>query len=239
MKTYEELVQGLHKLKKQGWVKTHRSGNTGIGKTLEDLLGIEENNFAGPDGLTTELKAGRKNAGSMLTLFTKSPNPPRINSIILQELGYTEEGREGKVIHSTINALDYNTLRGGVGLKVSIQNDRIILDSPKIQNNPKIQIPYWDKDTLRKRFETKYIELLYVKADSRGKGSEEEFFFNEAYLMKGFDFENFINLIQEGKILVDIRIGQYPDGRPHDHGTGFRIMPENLDLCFSHRKQVI
>jgi len=37
------------------------------------------------------------------------------------------------------------------------------------------------------------------------------------------------------EFLVDIRIGQYPDGRPHDHGTGFRVLPDKLDLCFSNR----
>ena len=37
MKTFEELVEGLKELKKRGFVKTHRAGSTGIGKTLEDL----------------------------------------------------------------------------------------------------------------------------------------------------------------------------------------------------------
>ena len=36
MKTFEELVEGIKELKKRGFIKTHRSGNTGIGKTLED-----------------------------------------------------------------------------------------------------------------------------------------------------------------------------------------------------------
>jgi len=80
---------------------------------------------------------------------------------------------------------------------------------------------------------------LYVKADCRGRGANEEFWFNEAWLLTGFDFENFVKLLKEGHILVDIRIGQYQDGRPHDHGTGFRVSPDRLDLCFSHREQVI
>jgi len=240
VKTYDELLEGLKEIKKQGWVKTHRSGNTGIGKTLEDLLGIEENNFASPDGLNTELKAGRRNASSMLTLFTKSPNPPKINSILLKEIGYPEKkGSSKKILHTTINAKTYNRLKGGTGLKVSVKSDRVILDSPKLKANPKIPTPYWDKETLKKQFEKKYVELLYVKADSRGSGSNEEFHFNEAYLMKGFDFENFLKLLREGTILVDIRIGQYLDGRPHDHGTGFRVMPDKLDLCFAHRKKVL
>ena len=57
--------------------------------------------------------------------------------------------------------------------------------------------------------------------------------------MKGFDFDNFVKLLRDGEIKVDIRIGQYSDGRTHDHGTGFRIFPDNLDLCFSDRKKVV
>lgn len=240
MKTFQELVEGLKKIEKMGFVKTHRSGNTGIGKTLEDLLDIDENNIAGPDGLTTELKAGRRNAVSMLTLFTKSPQPSRINSILLQELGYPEkEGSSKKILHTTINANTYNTLKGGEGLKIAIKKDRIEIDSPKLKHKSEIPTPYWDKTMLKERFEKKYVELLYVKADTRGSGGEEEFHFNEAWIMKGFEFENFLKLLREGTLLVDIRIGQYPDGRPHDHGTGFRIMPDRLDLCFSDRKKVL
>ena len=240
MKTFQELVEGLKKIEKMGFVKTHRSGNTGIGKTLEDLLDIDENNIAGPDGLTTELKAGRRNAASMLTLFTKSPQPSKINSILLQELGYPEkEGSLKKILHTTINANTYNTLKGGEGLKIAVKKDRIEIDSPKLKHKPEIPTPYWDKTTLQERFEKKYVELLYVKADARGSGEDEEFHFNEAWIMKGFDFENFLKLLREGTLLVDIRIGQYPDGRPHDHGTGFRIMPDRLDLCFSERRKIL
>jgi len=60
-------------IKEMGYVKTHRTGNTGIGKTLEDLLGITENNVPGPNAAMVELKSVRKNVSSMLTLFTKSP----------------------------------------------------------------------------------------------------------------------------------------------------------------------
>ena len=63
--------------------------------------------------------------------------------------------------------------------------------------------------------------------------------FDEAWLMKGFDFDNFVKLLRDGEIKVDIRIGQYSDGSPHDRGTGFRIFPDKLDLCFSKRKRIV
>lgn len=235
MQGHVELIQKLKKIKTIGYVKTHRAGNTGIGKTLEDLLGIKENNVPGPNGAMLELKSARKNAKSMLTLFTKSPEPKRANSVLLQKYGYlSRKGNNKKELHTTVNALEYNALKGKPGFKISAKEKRIELVSKSGE-----VLGYWGKAILKGRFETKLPRLLYVKADSRGKGASEEFFFNEAWLLSGFSFENFLELVKEGTILVDVRIGQYPDGRPHDHGTGFRVSPDKLELCFSQRKKIL
>ena len=34
MKRYDELLKDLKKIEEKGFIQTHRSGNTGIGKTL-------------------------------------------------------------------------------------------------------------------------------------------------------------------------------------------------------------
>jgi len=233
MITYPKLVKKLKAINEMGYIKTHRTGNTGIGKTLEDLLEITENNVPGPNAAMIELKSARKNVSSMLTLFTKSPLPPGANSVLLERSGY--EGRYGrKRLETTVNAINYNQLKGEPGFKIDIQEDRLNLIDIKCEI-----LGYWDKETLKNSFERKLPKLLYVKAEARGKGLEEEFWFNEAWLLSGFDFDNFLNLLREGTILVDIRIGQYPDGRTHDHGTGFRVFPDKLDLCFSHREKIM
>ena len=232
---FNEFVRKLGEIKQMGFVQTHRRGDTGIGKTLEDLLGIEENNIPGPNGSMVELKSARKNAKSMLTLFTKSPEPKKANSVLLQRYGYpSKKGTGKKELHTTVSALGYNTLKGKRGFKIEIRGNRVELVSES-----KEVLGYWDQDTLRDRFTTKMPRLLYVKAEIKGSGSNEEFWFNEAWLLSGFDFGNFLKLLKEGKILVDTRIGQYPDGRAHDHGTGFRVHPEKLELCFSYRKRVL
>jgi len=232
---YNELIEKLKKIKETGWIRTHRAGNTGIGKTLEDLLGITENNIPGPNATMIELKSARKNASSMLTLFTKSPSPPRANSILLEKFGYASTKKQGtKRLETTVNAIDLNTIKGTPGFKISIEGDRVNL----ITSSNEI-VAYWDKETLKNSFERKLPKLLYVKAEARGKGSDEEFWFNEAWLLSGFNFNNFVQLLKDGVILVDIRIGQYSDGRPHDHGTGFRVFPDKLDLCFMHREKLI
>lgn len=232
---YNELIQKLKRVKEMGWIKTHRAGSTGIGKTLEDLLEITENNVPGPNAGMIELKSARKNASSMLTLFTKSPLPPKANSILLERFGYPSAKKKGmKRLETTVNTVNYNRIKGKGGLKIDIQKDVVNL----IDINGEI-LCYWDKETLQNSFERKLPKLLYVKAETRGRGSNEEFWFNEAWLLSGFDFNNFVQLLREGVIFVDIRIGQYPDGRPHDHGTGFRVFPDKLDLCFSNRERIM
>jgi hypothetical protein len=50
------------------------------------------------------------------------------------------------------------------------------------------------------------------------------------------DFENFISLIRQDKIMYDIRIGSYKTGsnygKVHDHGSGFRVRKENMSDVF-------
>jgi hypothetical protein len=232
---YAKLVANLKQIKEKNYIKTHRTGNTGIGKTLEDELSIKENNVPGPNGFKLELKSTRKNSKSMLTLFTKSPLPKKANSVLLNKFGYpSKRGNGKKELHTTINAVAFNTLKGKEGFKIKICNDKI-----EILTTNGASIGYWDKESLQKSFERKLPRLMYVKADVRGKGLEEEFWFNEAWVLKGFDFKNFLRLIGEGTIFVDIRIGQYNDGRAHDHGTAFRVFPDKLELCFSHREQIM
>lgn len=202
---------------------------------MEDLLGIKENNIPGPNAAMIELKSARKNVSSMLTLFTKSPLPQKANSVLLEKFGYeSARGNKRKEFHTTVNAKEFNTLKGKAGFKIELKSDRVNLVIAEGE-----VVGYWDKVTLETSFERKLKKLLYVKAEARGKGSNEEFWFNEAWLLSGFNFDSFCHLLEEGVILVDIRIGQYPNGKPHDHGTGFRVFPDKLDLCFEHREKIM
>jgi len=187
MLSYNEFVEKLNEIKAMGFVKTHRSGPTGIGKTLEDLLGIKENNIAGPDHEKFELKSARKNSQSMLTLFTNAPLPRKVNSVLLDKFGYpSAKGNEKKELHTTVSALNYNNLKGNTGFKVGI--DKNASKITFIDNEGK-ELCYWDNQTLEKAFVKKYPALAYVKADAEGVDSNEKFHFTEAYLLTGFDFQ--------------------------------------------------
>ncbi|MGI8542366.1 MAG: MvaI/BcnI family restriction endonuclease, partial [Aridibacter sp.] len=70
MMNIEEFSERFEQIKNLGWVKSMRRGPTGIGQTLEQLLGLEENNIALPDLHEVELKSHRIGSTSMITLFT-------------------------------------------------------------------------------------------------------------------------------------------------------------------------
>jgi len=72
----DELKSELAKIREMGFIPNHRSGNHGsIGNTLEDLLGIEENNLPIPNAAEWELKCQRLGTTSLTTLFHIEPSP--------------------------------------------------------------------------------------------------------------------------------------------------------------------
>lgn len=240
--TLEEFIRRFIQIKNMGWITTHRAGRTGIGKTLEDLLGIAENNIQGPDFGNYELKSARKDSASMLTLITKSPDTRSANSVLRLRYGYSSDAYDNneKVLHSTLNAVNFTQIANtGHRLKVTPIEDKIFIED----ENGLTDI-YWSVDILKRQLNKKLgNRFLYVKADSRGMGADEQFLFESAYLVEGFSSEKIIDLLNRGSIYVDLRIGQYHggknNGKTHDHGTGLRIKEKDQPLLFEHIVKLI
>ena len=104
--TLDDFIREYTKITQMGWIRPHRSGPTGIGKTLEDLLGIAENSIDGPDFGDYELKSFRINSNSMLTMFTRAPEPGKANTYLREKYGYASGvyDNDEKVLHSTLSA---------------------------------------------------------------------------------------------------------------------------------------
>lgn len=240
--TLEDFIREFKKIKELGWVKTHRSGPTGIGKTLEDLLGIPENNLDEPDFGEYELKSCRIDSQSMLTMFTCAPQPARSNTYLREKYGYSSDAYDNdeKVLHATLSADRFTTI-SSTGNKLKIWCD---IDGIYILSQDQRENVFWSRETLKRCFERKYKnKFVYAKALSRGIGANEEFHFIEAYEVSGFNYEAFIDLLEAGKIYVDLRIGQYHHGKnkgkTHDHGTGFRIRESDQYLLFKNINRIV
>lgn len=240
--TLDDFVKAYSKICSMGWVRTHRAGPTGIGKTLEDLLGIVENNIDGPDFGDYELKSCRVESNSMLTMFTKTPQPKGAANTLRMTFGYSSDAYDNdeKVLHATLSADRFVSIADtGRSLKVFCEPTKISI----IAEDGKAYA-YWTREQLKKAFEKKYKgKFVYVKAQSRGTGASEEFRFVEAYEVSNFNYEAFVELLAQGKIYIDLRIGQYHSGtkkgKTHDHGTGFRMKETDQPLLFKMNRQIV
>ena len=228
------LKKKLREIKKMGFVKTHRRGNTGIGKTLEDLLGIKENNIPLADiGGIAELKSCRKSAKSMITLFTLEPLPRGgdRDRKLLDNFGYSKRANQRfKELHSTLYCKRYNNQN----LKLSVEKDKI-----RVKGKGKRLNIFWDMESVEKKFNKKLPALVYVLANTKLIEGYEYFHFNEAYLLEVFDFKLFKNRVRVDDIVVDFRMYYRPNGSVRNHGTGFRVKINKLDDCFSKRTRLI
>ena len=228
--TLDNLKKKLEIAKKSGFIPTHRTGDTGIGKTLEDMLLIKENNIPLCDiGEVAELKAYRRDASSMLTLFTLEPRPTGgdRDRFLLDNFGYSKRNnKRSKELHSTVTCDRYNNQ----GLKLSVKDDRIEVLGK--EHDLKI---YWDIEVVKKKFTEKLPALVYVLADRKMINSKEHFHFNEAYFLSGFDFSHFRNMVEKNFIVVDFRMYYRPNGSVRNHGTGFRVKINRLYDCFSKK----
>ncbi len=232
--TLRRLKKQLEKIKALGFVKTHRVHDTGIGKTLEDLLGIKENNLRLPDVGDVELKAKRIDSDSMLTVATKSPEPKGINKILFEKYKYLD--KEGKFdLHSTI----YGSRKNSQSFKVIFEGEKLVL-----KNKSKIRA-YWPISIFDDVLKAKSDKILLVFAEAKGerKTKNEKFHFTEAYLLSNLNINKFKSAVESDKLKIDIRIGVYRSGKNkgkyHDHGTGFRINKRDFLQLFDNFTQII
>src|SRR5690242_5114973 len=97
----EYLISRLQEIAAQGWIPNARHGNHGgVGNTLEDLLGIQENNLPIPNAAEWELKAQRSStAKARLTLVHMEPSPRAVKfvpKILLPFYGWPHEKAGGE-----------------------------------------------------------------------------------------------------------------------------------------------
>ena len=233
METFENFVERLREIKKQGYIETHRAGNTGIGKTLEDLLGIEENNVPGPDAVGVELKSTRKSAQNLTTLFTKEPprDERRLwNQDLVRELGYTDE-KNRQALKVTIRPDSPNNQ----GFFLNYDDSHVAVSHEDYGVCARYPL-----DLLREVFERKLPELVMVFAEVKKVDGREHFWYNEAYHLAGFDGDSFLGLMRDGVITLDLRMHIKESGNIRNRGTAWRIMNENrLDEAFAERTPLL
>jgi hypothetical protein len=250
MKVYtkEALIRELKDIKKKGWILNARPGNQGgVGNTLEDLLGIEENNLPLPNAAEWELKCQRMNQSSLTTLFHMEPSPRALKIVpnsFLPLYGWKHDKAGSKYpaeemsFRQTINSL--SRTNRGFGVSVDRKNKKILIsfDANSVSEIHKVWLtsvekrvslkeldpqPYWGFEDLYHKAGTKLLNCFYVKADVKKEDGKEYYSYEKIYMLEKLDCDKFIDAIEKGTILIDF------DARTgHNHGTKFRMRQDKL-----------
>lgn len=243
MTNKEMIIEAFKEVKAKGWIPSNRSNNTGIGKTFEDYIGVKENNDKAPDLYGFEIKAHRAESSSYVTLFTKSPSFPikGANAYLKDKFGeFYPNSTTMKKLHTSIFADHYNTYLDKYSFKL-IHNPEEMkiyigvysLETKELLDST-VYYTYWH---IEKALKEKLHNLFFVKADRRFEiDGSESFKFVEAEIYTNPSLAIFLKMLDKGEIMYDIRMGAYSSGKnigkPHDHGSGFRIKEYNIEKLY-------
>ena len=242
-----------------GWIENARHGNTGgIGNTLEDLLGIEENNLPIPNAAEWELKSQRLNTSSLTTLFHIEPSPRAVKfvpQVLLLNYGWRhqESGKKYPENEMSFRQTIHGKFSSDRGFMVKIDKESrkvlISFDNTKVDENHKDWLhsveqriglgelnpqPYWGFDDLEHKAGTKLLNCFYVQAEVKKEEGREFYNFSKVTMLQKFSFNGFLQELENGNILVDF------DARTgHNHGTKFRMRQNCLQNLYEKATVII
>jgi hypothetical protein len=250
--TKEDLIEAIREIANKGWHKSVKATRTtrndgAVGNTLEELLGLEENNLPIPNANDWELKGQRTHTKSLITLKHREPSPTAVKfvpQILLPLYGWRHKEAGGKYpenemsFRSTTSATQFTNRGFRIIVDRELKKIRFIFDASQVDvSDPDIKLwlqsvesrvglepispePYWGFDDLKYLIGTKLRNCFYVVAESKVENKQEYFKYIHLFEISGFSFERFLQCVENGIVFVefDARTG-------HNHGTKLRLKP--------------
>ena len=240
-KNFIQLHKKFQSINKIGWIKSQRKGYSGIGYTFENLIGKTEESFPTPDYNGIEIKTMRIKSRGVIHLFSIIPDGDYLFPMerIKDILGYPDkEYKKYKIINMDFSCAEYTKIglfRKAI-IKVDRNKEKIYIDA--INNHGKnlnIDVS-WSFKLLKERLYLKLKELVVIKAESKIINKEEYYKYKtiDYYMLK--DFNTFLKLIENGTIIIGIKIGIKKDkehlGQMKSRGTYFSIQENNIEKLY-------
>ncbi len=252
----DELIKNIKAIRNRGWILNHRSNSDGgAGNTLEDLLGIEENNLPIPNAGEWELKCQVKTT-SLVTLFHCEPSPKGMKfvaNILLPTYGWrhkfagTKYPVSEKSFQQTINTQNFSSRGFSVKcndeekkIEIMFQHNLISSENSQwagqiSQNNAEIlQVnPYWGFQDLSHILGYKMHNCFYVIAEKKKEGGVNYLRYNTIYKLEASSSKRFFQFIRDGHVYVDFnaRTG-------HNHGSKYRIKQNYFHALFDSAEEI-
>lgn len=226
------LEEKVERLKEEGWIEVPRKGFGEVGMLIESKLGLDTNSFPVADCDGVEIKVQGQNSKYPLTLFSLTCDGPDFYEMrrLINRFGIKHDTYPDiKVMFLRIKANEYTSWGRYLKFKLYIdwKLERIYIIVA--HSNGKIieKRAFWEFDSLRACIERKILNMCYITVIPIFFNSKKYVKCSDVQFYKCRGFKQFLSLIDQGKIFVNIKTGVYKTGKkagkPYDHGVGFQI----------------
>ena len=228
-----ELLQHFRNASGQ-WFESEILADTGIGRTIETLLGIPMNSDKTADYKGIELKSARgSNPGARKNLFTQTPNWElsrcKSGQEIVNKYGYfTEEGL--KTIQTTVSASHPTR-----DLQLMVNELDGLLELQHIREVGHDDVAVWHLLKLHERLLTKHHETFWINVENRIENNKEYFRYDNIIHTKNPNIGQFDILLGQGMITVDLLICRpsfQKSGRTGGDTYSFKLKSKAMPLLF-------
>lgn len=218
-------------------VSPTKSSPKDIGDTLERELNISPNSSKLADYKNAvELKAKRKNAKTLDTLFSMVPNwnKSAVQSSTDMILAYGYPSRKYQDFIDLYVTVSNEPNAQGLYLEVDNEN-QCLIQNHKDTNGIITPTCIWTFDELKARLYSKHHETLWVIGDEFIKNGEIHFNFESIEHTGSPNFSSFLLLISQGYLTYDWR-GRVKSDRTNykDKGHCFRLKPKYRNILFGN-----
>lgn len=184
MSVANELISLLRDVAKE-WHPAEVLADTGVGRAIETLLGIEMNSSRQPDYKGIELKSYREKRGVRAALFTQVPDwtNSRMKSAkeIVAKYGYMRSNKDGQMVktyQNTISCTAPNAQSLGMTLYpvdeiLAIEEKKAKMDKDAVEKFLKTaDVALWQLPVLHQRLLEKHHETFWIEVESRTDGGK-------------------------------------------------------------------
>lgn len=234
----KELLSKIQEIHDKGFIPTVTPGDTGVGMTLENELGIRPNSSKNPDYKGIEIKASRTkySNANRVNLFSQVPDWKNSSGMtpdkLLSQYGYErvniKTGQKRFNLYCTVKANKPNPQ--GLYFKVRVE-EGLLINRSLIRGNDNYVVQ-WSLESLMNNLLEKHMETFWVQAESHFIDGKEHFKYNAVTHTKKPIVNALPYLIDSGVITMDYTMHFKPNGKVRDHGYLFKINPSKINLLF-------
>lgn len=243
MSVSTELTNLLKDIARE-WHPAEVMADTGIGRAIETLLGIDMNCSQLPDYKGIELKSYRDKRPSIKkNLFTQVPDwsISHLHSAreIVEKYGYEREGK--KTYQNTLSCLSPNSQNLGLTLYqaeelLAIEEKRKAIRQTTVLYPKVADVALWQLPFLHQRLLKKHHETFWIEVETKMEHGRELFRPTMAEHTKNPVVSQFDSLLDAGYITVDLLLS-----RPGGGGdtVAFKMKKSAAPLLFPDSEQIM